>query len=103
MEMRNYDLESEPKIILIILSEGNKCGNSQMDNEKPINIKKKEIPIWEKKYLTIPEAIKYSNIGDNNLKIMLNKPECDFVVYLGNRKLINRQGFEEYLNTLHSL
>ncbi|MCD8027451.1 MAG: hypothetical protein LUF02_02070 [Erysipelotrichaceae bacterium] len=103
MKMKNYDLESKPTIFLIILSEDNKCGNTQIDDEKTINIKKKETPIWEKKYLTIPEAIKYSNIGNNNLKRLLNKPECDFVVYLGNRKLINRQGFEEYLHGLHSL
>ncbi len=103
MNIEDCDVGLEAIKLLIKLLESNECNQSQINKENPMNIKKKEIPIWEKKYITIYEAMEYTNIGDNNLRRILNKPNCDFVVYLGNQKLINRQKLEEYLDDLYSL
>lgn len=59
---------------------------------------KYDVPIWCKAYLTINEAAAYSNIGINKISAMLKSHNCPFVLYVGNKKLVKRVAFEEYLN-----
>jgi excisionase family DNA binding protein len=63
--------------------------------------KELQVPIWKKTTLTVKEAAAYSNIGINRIEEMLRDPRCQFVLYVGNKKLVKREMFEEYLkNTL---
>lgn len=62
-----------------------------MENEK--------IPICQKLNLTLKEAAEYSNIGVNRLTILTNEPNCPFVLFVGNKRLIKRMKFEEYINS----
>jgi excisionase family DNA binding protein len=63
--------------------------------------KELQVPIWKKTTLTVKEAAAYSNIGINRIAEMLRDPRCQFVLYVGNKKLVKREMFEEYLkNTL---
>lgn len=62
-----------------------------------------EIPIWEKSNLTLEEASKYSNIGINKLRTLTNQKNCDFVLWVGSKRLIKRKNFDEYLNKLYSI
>lgn len=62
------------------------------ENEKII------VPIWEKINLSIKEAAAYSNIGINRIEEMLKAPNCGFVLYVGNRKLVKRKEFERYIS-----
>ena len=55
------------------------------------------MPVDKKLNLTIREASEYSNIGINKINDMLRNPMCGFVLYVGNRKLVKRKEFEEYL------
>jgi len=57
-----------------------------------------EIPFWLKLNLTIPEAAAYSNIGINRIENLLKQPKCDFVLYVGNKKLVKRKEFEQYIS-----
>ncbi len=57
-----------------------------------------KMPIEKKLNLTIREAAEYSNIGINKISEMLRNPMCEFVLYVGNRKLVKRKEFEEYLS-----
>lgn len=57
-----------------------------------------EIPFWLKVTLTIKEAAAYSNIGINKIEELLKKPKCDFVLYVGNKKLVKRKEFEQYIS-----
>ena len=57
----------------------------------------KEIPVWEKANLTIEEAAAYFNIGQNKLSELTKMRNCTFVLHIGNRRLIKRKQFEEYL------
>ena len=61
------------------------------------------VPIWEKHLLTIDEAATYTNIGQNRISKLLKKPSCPFVCYVGRKKLIKRQAFEKYLETIIEL
>ena len=57
-----------------------------------------EIPFWIKINLTIKEAAAYSNIGINKIEELLKQPLCNFVLYVGNKKLVKRKEFEQYLS-----
>ncbi|MGO4972009.1 excisionase [[Clostridium] aminophilum] len=55
------------------------------------------VPVYEKVTLTIREAAEYSNIGINRLETMLRSPRCQFVLYVGKKKLVKRRKFEKYI------
>lgn len=58
-----------------------------------------EIPIWEKYALTIDEAALYFRIGENAIRRIINEnQDANFWFMIGNRKLIKRVLFEEYMN-----
>lgn len=58
------------------------------------------IPIWEKMNLTIKEASLYSNIGESALRSYIKEnPQCDFIMYVGNKVLIKRKEFNEWNST----
>ena len=54
------------------------------------------VPIWNKACLTIPEAAEYTNIGINSIEKLLNSNNCDFVLFVGRKRLIKRRAFEEF-------
>ena len=59
-----------------------------------------EVPIEQKLALTKYEAAKYSNIGINKIEAMLRKPNCPFVLYVGqNKRLVKRKEFEEFISS----
>lgn len=62
-----------------------------------------EVPIWEKSNLTLEEAAAYSGIGINKLRQLTNDEDCEFVLWLGTKRLIKRRKFDEYIEKLYSL
>ncbi len=62
-----------------------------------------QIPIWEKLNLTIEEAAAYSNIGINKIREISNKDNCPFVLWVGNKRLIKRRKFDEFVEKQFSL
>lgn len=57
----------------------------------------KDVPIWEKQNLTIPEAAKYSNIGTNKIIELISDPRCGFVLHVGRKRLIKKKAFDRYI------
>ena len=57
-----------------------------------------KVPIPQKLTLTIREAAEYSNIGINKIDAMLKQPNCPFVLYVGNKKLVKRREFEDFIH-----
>jgi len=57
-----------------------------------------KVPIHLKLTLTIKEAAEYSNIGINKIDALLRTPNCPFVLYVGNKKLVKRKEFEQYIS-----
>ena len=55
------------------------------------------VPIHLKTTLSIREAAAYSNIGINKIDSLLRMPNCPFVLYVGSKKLVKRQQFEEFI------
>ncbi len=66
-------------------------------------MKKETIPIWEKSNLTLEEAAAYSNIGVNKLREITNDGKCDFVLWVGNKRLIKRRQFDRYMERAYSI
>ena len=57
----------------------------------------KTVPIWEKITLTLEEAALYSGIGINRIRELTDSPRCNFVMYVGRKRLIKRKEFEKYI------
>ena len=62
-----------------------------------MNADMERVPIHRKMTLTIREAAEYSNIGINKIDTLLKQPHCPFVLFVGTRKLVMRQEFEEFI------
>lgn len=64
---------------------------------------KNGIPIQDRPTLTIKEAAIFFNIGENKLRSMTDDENCEFVLFVGNKRLIKRKKLEEYLYKQYSV
>ena len=64
---------------------------------------KYEVPIWEKSNLTLEEAAAYSGIGINKLREITNERGCNFVLFVGTKRLIKRRLLDAYLEKTDTL
>lgn len=62
-------------------------------------MRKYEVQISEKICLTLEEAAAYSGIGINRIRELTNEPGCDFVLFVGSKRLIKRRQFEKFLDS----
>ena len=77
----------------------------KIDNTEA-KVKGKMVPIWEKYMLTVDEAVQYFGIGEKKIRMLISEnadSDCCFTVQVGNKSLINRHKFEEFLNQTTSL
>ena len=59
-----------------------------------------EIPYWEKDMLTLREAAEYFHIGEKKMRQLVDENmDAKFLLENGNRVMIKRKLFEEYLDT----
>ena len=59
-----------------------------------------EIPYWEKYMLTLREAAEYFHIGEKKMRQLVDENmDAKFLLENGNRVMIKRKLFEEYLDT----
>ncbi len=64
---------------------------------------KHEVPIWEKSNLTLEEAAAYSGIGINKLREITNQRGCDFVLWIGTKRLIKRKRLDAYIERVDTV
>ncbi|MDO5147395.1 MAG: excisionase [Eubacteriales bacterium] len=62
----------------------------------------KEIPIWKKNNLTLKKAAAYSGIGMNKLRNLTNDQNYQFVLWAGNKRLMKRHLFDQYIEQAYS-
>lgn len=58
------------------------------------------VPVCEKYTLTIKEAAEYFNIGIKKMRRLAEDNEGEFAIYVGNRYLVIRECFEQYIVNL---
>lgn len=66
-------------------------------------MKNNEIPIWLKANLTLKEASLYSGIGINKLREISDHEDCQFVLWVGSKRMIKREVLDEYLLDQYSI
>lgn len=72
--------------------------------ESNVMIDKRFVPIWEKFTLTISEACEYFNLGEKKMRFLAdNYNDYGFVLQNGNKILIKRRKFEEFLNETNAV
>lgn len=59
---------------------------------------KQNVPVWEKITMTVEEAAEYSSIGINKIRELSSDPRCNFVIYIGKKRLIKRREFEKFIS-----
>ena len=64
---------------------------------------KKEVPVWEKSNLTLEEAAAYSGIGIHKLRQLSDKEDCEFVLWIGTKRLLKRKKIDEYIERSYSI
>ena len=62
-----------------------------------------QVPIPQKSNLTVDEAAAYFNIGRDKIRQLSDAPNCEFVLFVGEKRLIKRRKFEEYLDGMYSI
>lgn len=67
------------------------------------DIKLKKVPLWEKMLLTINEASDYTGIGRHKLRELTDNEDCDFVLWVGSKKLLKRKKLEEFIEKAFSI
>ena len=55
-----------------------------------------EVPIWEKKCLTLEEAAAYSGIGRNKIRELSQQKNCPFAILLGGKLYIIREKLDDF-------
>lgn len=59
-----------------------------------------DIPYWEKYMLTLREAAEYFHIGEKKLRQIVDENmDANFLLTSGNRIMIKRKRFEEFLDS----
>ena len=61
------------------------------------------VPIWERRNLTLDEASVYTGIGVDKLREISNADDCDFVLWVGTKRLLKRKQLEDYLDKCRSI
>ena len=75
-----------------------------MINYEVYNRKIKEIPIWEKSLLTVVEAAKYFQIGENTVRKLTTKyKDRDFVLWQDRRVFIRRKEMEAFIDGVNEV
>ena len=63
----------------------------------------KDVTIWDKSNLTLEEAAAFSGIGINKLRTLSDGALCQFVLWIGSKRLIKRRRLDEYLDKAYSI
>lgn len=66
-----------------------------VDREETIN----DVPLWERYTLTIREAARYFHIGEKKLRQLVQEnATADYILMVGNRAMIKRKKFENWID-----
>lgn len=61
-----------------------------------------QVPIWQKTHLTLDEAAAYTGVGRDKLRELSDK-NTEIVLWVGNKRLLNRKKLDNYLETIGTL
>ena len=62
-----------------------------------------DIPIREKSNLTLDAAAAYTGVGIKKLREVSNDEDCNFVLWIGSKRLLKRKRLDEYIDGQYSI
>lgn len=65
--------------------------------------KEQAVPVWQRSLLTLQEAAAYTGIGINKLRVMSDSDSCEYIIWVGNRRMFKRTKLDEYLSEAYSV
>lgn len=76
-----------------------------MSKEKNMRIGEcqEDIPLDQKPLLTLKEASRYTGIGINKLREMSNERNCDYVLFVGRKRMFKREALLKFLEESYSV
>jgi len=61
------------------------------------------VPVSDRCLLTLEEAAAYTGIGVNKLRVMSDHESCEYVIWVGSRRMFKRKKLDEYLEKAYSV
>lgn len=61
------------------------------------------VPLWERANLTLMEAAAYTGVGRDKLRELSDREDCEFVLWVGSKRMLKRKKLEEYIEMQYSL
>jgi hypothetical protein len=62
-----------------------------------------DVRIAEKPFLSLNEAIVLTGIGEKKLVHLSRIPNCNFILYVGAKRMFKRKQLQEYLESNYSV
>lgn len=60
------------------------------------------VPLWEKVTLSLEEATAFTGLGRDKLIELADDPDCDFIIWVGRKRLYKRKKLEEFIEKAYS-
>ena len=60
------------------------------------------VPLWEKVTLSLEEATAFTGLGRDKLVELADDPDCDFIIWVGRKRLYKRKKLEEFIEKAYS-
>lgn len=70
-----------------------------MDYETKVTL----VPLWHKSTLSLEEATAYTGIGKHKLAELSDDPDCEFILWVGRKRLFKRKRLDEYIERTFSV
>ena len=61
------------------------------------------VPLWHKSTLSLEEATAYTGIGKHKLSERADDPDCEFILWVGRKRLFKRKRLDEYIERTFSV
>ena len=61
------------------------------------------VPLWQKSTLSLEEATAYSSLGRDKLIELADNPDCDFIIWVGRKRLYKRKKLDEFIEKAYSI
>ena len=75
----------------------------KQNDKVPGNAIQADLPLDSKPLLILKEASAYIGIGINKLRDMSDERNCDFVLFVGRKRMFKREALVKFLENAHSV
>ena len=73
------------------------------ENEAEQPNRYRKVPLSSKPLLTLKEASQYTGIGINKLRDMSNERDCNYVLFVGRKRMFKREALLKFLDQSYSV